>query len=120
MDVERAVKSQAVRKNTLHCVIRASATTEKIYEKTVKAGVFSHEQMQVLLRTLVARDLSFDEVLGACAKNKTKLHNDLLQVHKEGTHPFYFCGHSRHFTAHIAEYDYKGTNGSPQPKQPIT
>jgi hypothetical protein len=88
----------------LHLVIKGYESTKKIYERKVKAGLFNEQQIERLLMALCAKDLTFDEILGACAKKKTKLSNDLLAVHRETSRYMFWCGQNRYFTAEIAEH----------------
>lgn len=95
-----------------HWLIRGYDSSKTIYEKQVEEGLFSEQQIQLLLMTLAASELNFDEILGACAKKKTKLHNGLLVVHRETTRYLFWCGNSRYFTAEIAEH--KGKPWTPE------
>ncbi len=77
-------------------------STRKIYEKTVKSGCFSEKQIQNLLMALAANaGLNFNEIIGAYAKKKTRIANDLLYVHRDGLHPIFSCGDNPHFHARI-------------------
>jgi hypothetical protein len=88
----------------LHWVITGYESTNKIYERTVKAGLFNEEQIKNLLMALCATDLTFDEILGAYAKKKTKLSNNLLAVNRESSRYMFWCGQNRYFAAEIAEH----------------
>jgi hypothetical protein len=45
--------------------------------------------------------LSFDEIVGACAKRRTKIANEHLQVQRDGPYPVFMCGSNPHFIASI-------------------
>jgi hypothetical protein len=75
---------------------------KKIYDKKIKLGYFSQNQIQYLLKALAAKaGLNFNEIVGAYAKKRTKIHNNLLEIRKEGPYPFYRCGENPHFIARI-------------------
>ncbi len=93
----------AKRQPTSHWIIRGYESAEKIYERKVKAGVFSERRIEILLMALSAKQLTFDEIVGACAKKKTKLRNELLTVQRETTRYMLWCGKGRYFTAEIAQ-----------------
>src|SRR5205807_5901444 len=60
---------------------------DKIYDRKVKLGYFSHKQIQALLKALAAKaGLNFDEIVGAYTKKGTKIANDLLSIHKDRPH----------------------------------
>jgi hypothetical protein len=76
----------------------------KIYEKEFKAGCISEKQVQAALQALVAKaGLGFDEIVGAYAKRKTRIANDLLLVQKDGPCLRFMCGDNPYFTARIIE-----------------
>jgi hypothetical protein len=52
----------------------------------------------------MALSVTFDEILGAYARKKTKVSNELLAVHRETTRYLFWCGQGRYFTAEIAEH----------------
>lgn len=77
-------------------------STEKIFEKKVKFGCYSDNQIEQLLMALVARaGLDFEEIAGAYAKRGTKFANDLLHVQRDGLHATIMCGTNPHFTATV-------------------
>lgn len=79
-------------------------SSTKIFDKKVKVGYFSANQIQELLKALTAKaSLSFDEIVGAYAKRKTKISNELLFIQKDGLYPVYMCGSNPHFTARACE-----------------
>jgi hypothetical protein len=81
-------------------------STTKIYDRKVKVGFFSENQIQNLLKALAAKaGLSFDEIVGAYAKKKTKISNDLLSIQKDGPYLIYMCGDNPHFIARVVVAD---------------
>ena len=76
--------------------------TKKIFETHVPLGCFSENQIQRLLMCLAAKSgLTFEEIVGAYSRRRTKLANDLLHCHKDGLGPAYNCGTNPHFTARV-------------------
>jgi hypothetical protein len=86
--------------------IRGYNGTDKIYEKQIKAGIVTEQNLKLLLKTLLAKEsLTNDEIVGSYAKNGTSIKNQLLDVRLDATatHYTYSCGSSIWFTAHIVE-----------------
>jgi hypothetical protein len=74
----------------------------KIYDKKVKVGCFSDNQIKNLLKALTAKaGLSFDEIVGAYAKKKTKISNEHLIIKRDGPYQVYTCGSNPHFIARV-------------------
>ena len=82
----------------------------KIYEAKVKAGCFSDNQICNLLKTLAAKHLDYGEIVGALARRKTKIANDLLAIRKPTPLPIYECGENPYFVAWIEPFDYERTS----------
>ena len=78
-----------------------------IYDKKVKVGCVSSNQIQSILKALAAKTgLSFDEIVGAYAKKRTKIHNDLLIIKHDGPNPItYTCGENPFFIATVINED---------------
>ena len=75
-----------------------------IFERTVKIGQFTDDQMKDLLRALAAKaGLSFNEIVGAYATRRTKIANDLLAVHRDVHHSTLMCGSDHVFTASMLD-----------------
>lgn len=76
---------------------------KKIYDRKVRFGYFSENQIQNLLKTLSAKagDHNLDEIVGAYEKKKTKIANELLSIQKNGTYPVYSCGSNPHFITRV-------------------
>jgi hypothetical protein len=87
-------------------LIRGYDSADMIYEKRVDAGQFTEDQIRALLKTLAAKaGLEFDEIVGAYAKRRTRIANNLLQVQREGPHSIFMCGSNPHFIASIVFRD---------------
>jgi hypothetical protein len=81
---------------------------ETIFKTRVKLGQFTEDQIKDLLRALTAKaSLTFDEIVGAYARRRTKIANDLLHVHKDSAHSTYMCGSNPHFAASVVDADNK-------------
>jgi len=76
---------------------------KKIFDKKVKIGCISQNQIQDILKALAAKaNLNFEEIVGAYAKKNSKIHNNLLLINKSVTKPVtYTCGKNPHFIARI-------------------
>lgn len=75
---------------------------EKIFETHAPLGCFSEKQIQSLLMCLAANyGLTGDEIVGAYARRRTRLANDLLACTKDGLYPVYNCGDNPYFTARV-------------------
>ena len=73
-----------------------------IYERRVDVGQLTQSQVKALLMALTAKaGLTFDEILGAYAKRRTKIANNLLHVHRDGPQTIFTCGVGPHFNASI-------------------
>jgi hypothetical protein len=87
-----------------------------IYERRVDIGQLTQDQVKALLMALTAKaGLTFDEILGAYAKRRTKIANDLLQVHREGPYTIFTCGVGPHFRASVV---LRGSRKSIRPELP--
>jgi hypothetical protein len=74
------------------------------FEKTVEFGQFTAGQMKQLLRALTAKaGLTNEEIVGAFAKRKSKIANDLLPVRRDLNYPTYSCGHGPCYTASVVD-----------------
>ena len=90
--------------NTRYWLIRGHDGLKTIFEMQVGLGQFSENQIQHLLRALAARaGLNFAEIVGAYAKRRTKISNNLLAVHRDLKHPTYMCGSNPVFTASVVD-----------------
>jgi hypothetical protein len=77
-------------------------SSTKIYDKKVKVGCFSDNQIKNLLKALTAKaGLSYDEIVGAYAKKNTKILNELLIIQRDGPSQVYTCGSNPHFIARV-------------------
>lgn len=76
--------------------------TKKIYERNLRLGCFTDKQIRSLLKVLTAKaGLEFDEIVGAYAKRKTKIANDLLLVQVIDMNKGFTCGDNPFFTARV-------------------
>jgi len=84
--------------------IRGYNSTEKVFEMTVGFGQFTVNQMRHLLRTLTAKEgLNLREIVEAYATHRTRIANDLLEVHKDFAYPTYSCGSNPYFEASVVD-----------------
>jgi hypothetical protein len=94
-----------------HWLIRGYDRTKLIFQMRVGLNQLSDKQMKDLLRTLTAKaSLQFSEIVGAYAKRRTKIANDLLHVHQDTAQPTYMCGTNPHFVASVIDEDGKIVN----------
>ena len=82
--------------------IRGYDGLKVIFERKAGLGQFTDGQIQHLLQALAAKaGLTFAEIVGAYAKRKTSISNNLLEVHKDFNQHTYMCGCDSHFTASV-------------------
>ena len=94
----------------LYWRIRGYHSLTEIFGMTVECGQFTDDQIQHLLQALTAKaGLEYREIVGAYAKRRTKIANDLLAVHKDFEYPTYACGDNPHFAAAIIDENGKIT-----------
>lgn len=83
-----------------HWLIQGYDSQTKIYERRVSIGQLTDGQVEAMLMALVARaGLTFDEIVGAYAKKRTKISNRLLVVNRDGPNQRFMCGDNPFFTA---------------------
>ncbi len=91
-------------------LIRGYDSSVPIYETRIDVGQITENQIKALLMALAAKaGLTYDEIVGAYAKKRTRIHNELLCVKKDGQHPTFTCGTNPHFVAANAEGNPDGT-----------
>jgi hypothetical protein len=74
----------------------------------------SDAQVKDLLKCLAAKEgLTYEEIVGAYVRRKTKRANELLHIQKNGPYPEYTCGNDPHFAAIVV--DEKGDRIKYQP-----
>ena len=84
--------------------IRGYDSTEPIFQKCIPISQIGEKQLQDLLRALTAKaGLTYDEIVGAYATRRTKIANDLLEVHRDGPYPHFWCGTNPHFDACVVD-----------------
>ena len=72
----------------------------KIYDRKISSGYYGEDQVQLLVQVLAAKaGLSFDEIVGAFARRRSRISNDLLCVRRDGHGPVFMCGDNPHFIA---------------------
>jgi hypothetical protein len=87
-------------------LIQGEDSCKIIFRAKVGLGQFTYEQMCDLLQALAAKaGLTFSEIIGAYAKRRTKIANDLLEVNKDYTHRTFSCGVGPTFFATIVDAD---------------
>jgi putative addiction module component (TIGR02574 family) len=90
--------------------IRGYDSLKPIFERTVELGQFTENQIGHLLMVLAAKaGLSYEEIVGAYAKRKTKIANDFLVVHRDPKYPSVSCGLNPHFVASVVDENGKIT-----------
>ena len=95
--------------STLYWRIEGFESTQAVFEMDVPLGSFTDDQVRQLLRALAAKaGLNYDEIVGAYAKRRTKIANGLLDVHRDGPEPQYWCGHGPVFMARVVDENGKG------------
>jgi hypothetical protein len=78
--------------------------TEKIFERKIKLGCYTENQMKHLLKALAAKTgLEADEIVGAYAKRGTKGGNYLLEVRRDPKFATLTCGVNPHFMARVVK-----------------
>lgn len=94
--------------NKRYWLIRGYDSGKRIFEKRVKLGDFTENQIQHLLQMLAAKGgLNYEEIFGAHAKSGSSIRNNLLAVHKNFDPPTWMCGSNPHFTASIVDQEGK-------------
>ena len=83
-----------------HWLIQGYDSQTKFYERRVNVGQLTDKQVEAMLMALAAKaGLTFDEIVGAYAKKRTKIANGLLVVSREGANQRFVCGENPFFTA---------------------
>jgi len=66
------------------------------------------DQLREMLRCMAANgSLTYDEIIGAYVKRKTRLAHDLLHIQKDGPYPEYSCGDDPSFIAIVVDEEGK-------------
>ena len=75
-----------------------------IFEMKVGAGQITDDQIHLLLQALAAKaGLTFAQIVGAYAKRRTRISNNLLAVNKDFRHSTFMCGSCPTFTASVVD-----------------
>lgn len=79
---------------------------KKIFEKDVRFGYFSENQIKCLLKAMVSKTgLELDEMIGAYAGKSAKISNELLKVHRDQATATFLCGNNPRFTARLVTHE---------------
>jgi hypothetical protein len=79
---------------------------KRIFEKEVRFGYFSENQIRCLLKAMASKTgLELDEMIGAYASKNAKISNALLEVHRDQSNSTYSCGESPFFTARVVTHE---------------
>jgi hypothetical protein len=88
--------------------IRGYDSSTEIFDMTVAVGQMTDDQIKQMLKALAANaGLDYGEIVGAYAKRRTKIANDLLAVHPESESATFRCGNNPFFVAPIVDDDGK-------------
>lgn len=83
--------------------IRGYDSTTEIFNQSIPLGQMTKNGMIELLRALVAKDLSPSEIIGAYAKQGTRISNGFLKIRKENqqekVRTLHTCGQNPHYVA---------------------
>ncbi len=64
------------------------------------------EQIKQMIKALAAKaGMEYGEIVGAYAKRRTKIANELLAVHRQSDSATFSCGTNPHFVAFIVDED---------------
>jgi len=86
------------KENSPYWLLEGYDGTKKFYERRLDVGQLTTNQAKALIRALTAKaGLTFDEIVGAYAKKRTRIANVHLGVHKDGPYPVFWCGNQPHF-----------------------
>ena len=84
--------------------IRGYKKFDIIFDQMIPVGCLTEVQLRALLKCLTAKaGLSYDEIVGAYVKRRTKLAHGLLNLQKNGPYPEYSCGNDPSFVAIIVD-----------------
>jgi hypothetical protein len=76
--------------------------SRKIFETEVNVNKLGRYQVIALLRTLTAKaGLTFDEIVGAHIKKRTRGSTEHLHVNDDPEHHTLMCGSNPHFVARV-------------------
>ena len=71
---------------------------------TIPVGQMTHGQMKQTLKSLTAKaGLEYSEIVGAFAKRRSKIANELLAINRESKSATFRCGTNPHFVACIVD-----------------
>lgn len=86
--------------------IRGYNNSTQIFDTRVEVGQITYDQIKQMLKALSAKaGLDYREIVGAYAKRRTKIANDLLAIHREAESATLSCGANPHFVASVVDED---------------
>lgn len=84
--------------------IRGYDGSREIFDTRVEVGQITYDQVKQMLKALAVKaGLDYDEIVGAYAKRRTKIANDLLAIHREAESATLRCGTNPHFVATVVD-----------------
>jgi hypothetical protein len=84
--------------------IRGYKKFDTIVDITIPFGNLMERNLQELLKCFAAKEtLSYEEIVGAYVKRKTRRAHDILHVQKNGPYPEYNCGNDPSFVAIVVD-----------------
>jgi hypothetical protein len=94
---------------------------DTIFDKTIPYGSLTESQLKQLLKCLLAKaSLSYEEIVGAYVKRKTKLAHSHLDVSRSGPYQEFYCGGDPMFVAMLVGEDGKRATYPPLPWEKAT
>jgi hypothetical protein len=84
--------------------IRGYKRFDTIVDLTIPCGSLTESNLKEMLKCFAAKEaLSYEEIVGAYVKRKTKLAHEILHVQKNGPYPEYNCGNDPSFVAIVVD-----------------
>ena len=84
--------------------IRGHEKLDTVFDMTVPTGCLTHEQLKDLLRCLSAKaNASFEDIVGAYVKRKTKLAHEFLEPQSSFPETGYWCAGDVQFVAILVD-----------------
>ena len=88
--------------------IRGYDSSREIFALRIEAGQITYDQLKQMLKALAAKaGLGFVEIVGAYAKRRTKIADDLLAIHRKPESTTLSCGTNPHFVASVIDEEGK-------------
>ncbi len=84
--------------------IKGYKRLDTIMDLTIPCGSLTESKLQEMLRCFAAKEaLSYEEIVGAYVKRKTKFAHEILHVQKNDPYPEYNCGNDPSFVAIVVD-----------------